>query len=221
MNIEMLNAAMKYDAVANEAFMPVDYGLDLELLEKIKFGEESTYFPNHLIPNNPKINKEKYKIEELKNKEDKVPRSALYDRSLFGNRTVSIDQEIDTIVSDNKVQEYNDRKKLKDLEVEKAYEKYLNFMRFNMNFFEKPREKMFHRQNMDDIVLEQKMGHGQATIHLKNWVVHKGKGAMRVNKMFKRCVHNSHRPSHMQEKDKNKNMLYGPRRVSIGHGVKH
>lgn len=70
-----------------------------------------------------------------------------------------------------------------------------------------------------DQVIEGFVGKGAAGYLLKSWIVYKGHGSERVNRAFKRAVHDSerrHRLSHNMQKRVHK----GPRYVAMTHGVK-
>jgi len=71
----------------------------------------------------------------------------------------------------------------------------------------------------EDFVIEKIVSTDSPPYYLKNWIVYRGHGMMRVNRMFKKIVERSHYKGHFPLKVAAK-LDQGPRIASIGFGVK-
>lgn len=59
------------------------------------------------------------------------------------------------------------------------------------------------------------VGQNKVPYAIKNWVIHRGKGSLRVNRMFRRILERSHRPD-LLPGTVQKKLKFGPRRASFG-----
>lgn len=95
----------------------------------------------------------------------------------------------------------------------KAWEdKERNTKRFRELLQQKTKKKF-------DQVIEGFVGKGSSGYLLKSWMVYKGHGSERVNRGFKRAVHDSER-RHRLSCNMQKKVRKGPRYVAMGQGVK-
>ena len=71
----------------------------------------------------------------------------------------------------------------------------------------------------EDQVIEKIVSTGSPPYYIKNWIVYRGQGMMRVNRMFKKIVERSHYKDHLPHRVVEK-LDQGPRIASLGFGVK-
>lgn len=75
------------------------------------------------------------------------------------------------------------------------------------------------KSKREDFVIEKIVSTGSPPYYLKNWLIYRGRGMMRVNRMFKKIVERSYYQGHLPY-DVNKKLEKGPRIASLGYGVK-
>ena len=219
MTPEMIRMAYKLDEQFEDVIPVQDYGLDLNEMEQMYLGESKQAFPNQIYAKNPKIQKEEMKIKKLRDSQRQEPLSAMLDESLFGAKLDSADKE--PVISLRKLEEFEKRNDVLKKKVEKAYLEANKAFDKQKYAEKKMRQGVRPRQELDYLVVERIMGFNNGQIYLKNWIVNKGKGSMRVNKMFKRVIEQSHRKDYVPQSVLKRNSQFGPRKASLGYGVIH
>ena len=218
MTPEMLRLAYDIDEEFEKIVPSQDYGLDLEEMEKNYLGEEKQFYPGRFIPNNPKINRQEMRIRQLREL-NSPPKSVVLEESLFGSKLS--DEEEERVISSKKIEQLKRKTELQIQKLKKAEKHLFQFAKHEDILDKLLRNKAFSRKGKDHFVVERIMGFSQGQIFMKNWIVNKGKGSMRVSRMFKRVIHQSHRPDYLPKKVIEKNKLYGPRVASSGYGIVH
>ena len=214
----MIRLAYEIDAKYEKIYPTQDYGLDLKEMEKLYLGEESVTYPHKLIPNNPKIIRENLRIKELREdqEQNKIPKSAQFETSLFGSK---LGEANEGEVSPRKLEKYNQENQIQIQRLKKANEQNEKLTEDYYKAENILKEKTFSRKGLDHFVVEKILGFGPGQIFIKNWVVSRGKGAMKVNKMFRRTILESHRKDYLPRDVIERNKKLGPRMASLGHGV--
>ena len=219
MPVEMIKLSNDMDKILTGRTVIQDYGMDLEEMERQMLGEEKIFFPNHLIPDNPKIHREQYTSSRMLDRSETPPLEAEFEDSVFGKKGRNYVPK--QVISEEKMYEYHQRKdhlKHKTKQIGDAYNKYL---RLHHQMEVEPQWELKERGKKQDLVVERIMGHGRGKIRLKNWMVNNGAGKMRVTKMFRRCVHESHQENSLPKEVRGRAGWKGPRLGGVGHGVVH
>lgn len=217
MTPEMIRLAYELDAKHDKIHPTQDYGLDLEEMEKHFLGEESMYYPGKLISKNPKIIRENMRIKELQSKSKSLPKSVMMETSLFGTK---LEEPSEGEVNVRSLEKYNQKDQLTLMKMEKAKKQYEKLVLEDYKPENIMKDKVYSRRAVDHFVVERIMGFGPGQVFIKNWIVNKGKGKMRVNKMFRRTVMESHREDYLPREVIRRNKVFGPRKASLGTGVK-
>ena len=55
MSVEMIKLSNDVNKVLSAEAIVQDYGVDLEEMERRMLGEEKMFFPDHLVPDNPRV----------------------------------------------------------------------------------------------------------------------------------------------------------------------
>lgn len=71
-----------------------------------------------------------------------------------------------------------------------------------------------------DIVTEKFHGYGTKGFYVKSWIVSKGRGSLKVSRMFKAAVQRSNGAKHRLPDKVAWKLKKGPRVASLGHGIK-
>jgi hypothetical protein len=219
MTPEILRLAYEVDKEYENVVPSQDYGLDLEIMEQMYLGEERQFYPNKLISKNPKIFRQEMKIKKLQELHNPTPKSAILEESLFGKK-LSNEEQLG-VISPRKVEIFKNRNNALIQRLKNADESYKIYSKNENNFEKILRPKVQSRRGKDHFVVERIMGFSSGQYWMKNWIVNKGKGTMRVNKMFKRVIQQSHRPDYLPKKVLERNRKYGPRKAALGYGVVH
>lgn len=131
------------------------------------------------------------------------------------------DKESRIWIKKEKIDEHEEREQQKVNETKKIGKLFIDYIRLYNTMETVPNWEFKERGKTQDLVVEKIMGYGKGKVLLKNWLVNRGMGKMRVNKMFRRSVYEAHQDSSLPQATKIKQQKFGPRRSSLGHGVLH
>jgi hypothetical protein len=219
MTPEMLRLAYKADEEYEKTHPSQDFGLDLHEMEMHYLGEKSDFYPDRLIPKNHRVVQEGFNIKEMRNKETDVHPSLILEGSLFGSKAQN-KEPVPELISSLKTQSYNQKNVIPET-IYKARKEYNNYKMLWDGQGKFVFDKIHSNRGREHLVVERILGVFESKLYLKNWVINKGKGSMRVSRMFRRAIHESHRKHDLPKKVRESLTGAGPRIGVLGYGIKH